>query len=586
VQLGNVLGYETHTRLAHIAPNLGSAKPLSVAVALITMVVMWHARRITASMPPLFVGLLAGTAAYHAFAFLGFSSRLGPVIGQTPAATPGPWSLLTLGPLIAEPGLVDILPAIVTGALGLALIASIDALLCAQLLARPGDPPCDSNRQLVRLGLGNMAAASAGGITGGLNLGSSLINRACGGRTPMSVLVNAAGVLATTAFLLPVLAYLPRTALSAAIMVVAIQHVDPSTIELVRRIRSGRAASRASFALDLLVILLVAILSIAVDIVLAVLAGVGIAIVLFIVRMSGSVVRRTYRGDAVPSRRERGERETAILAEHGRRIHVLELEGAIFFGTVGRLVDAVDRALADGARFLVLDLGRVTAADMTGGHLLSQIDADLAARGGRLVLAGLNESNHWGLMLRAHGVTAPGVGGEPFPDTDRAIEWAEDQILAATTGGEVVIHTCAVEDMDAFRGFDETELAALRAALETRHYAAGDVVIAEGAREFDLVLVMRGSASVHVKEPDGRVTRVASCSAGTVLGELALLDRAPRSATVRADGELTCLVLTEAAFRDFKATHPTTAITLLGNLAREVSGRLRRATRSIRHLAA
>jgi MFS superfamily sulfate permease-like transporter len=182
---------------------------------------------------------------------------------------------------------------------------------------------------------------------------------------------------------------------------------------------------------NLLVILLVATLSIVLNIVLAVFLGIGIAIVLFIVRMSGSLVRRTYRADTVPSRRERGERHGAILAEHGRLIHVLELEGAIFFGTVERLADAIDRAVADGARFLILDFGRVTDVDITGGRLLSQIHTDLATRGGHLLLTNLNGHSHWGRRLRDLGVTTPPTGDQPFPDSDRAIEWAEDQILAA-----------------------------------------------------------------------------------------------------------------------------------------------------------
>ncbi len=589
VQLGNVLGYETHTRLAQVVPNLGSAKPLSVAVTLVTMAVMWQARRVTTAMPPLLTGLLAGTATHHALAFLGFSTWLGPSIGPTPAAMPGPWNLWAFGALVAEPGVTDILPVVVTGGLGLAIIASIDALLCAQLLARPGDPRPDVNGQLMRLGLANMAAASSGGITGGVNLGPSAINRAYGARTPLSVLVNAAAVLAAAMLLLPVLGHVPRAALSAVIMVVAIQHVDPSTIQLVRRLASGRVASRASLGLDLFVILLVATLSIVLDIVHAVLLGAGIAIVLFILRMSSSLVRRTYRGDAVPSRRERGARQRALLAEHGRLVHVLQLEGAIFFGTVGRLADAVDRAVAEGARFLVLDLGRVTDVDGTGGRLLAQIEADLATRGGHLLLAGRIEHSQWWRTLRDLGVTTPGSGDQPFPDSDRAVEWAEDQILAAA-GDDAVDRPAAasaleIEDLEVFRGLSVTDRATLRGALETRRYAAGDVVIAEGATESDLFLVTRGRASVHLREPDGRVTRIASVSAGAVLGEIALLDHAPRSATVVADEELTCFVLTEAAFRELEAKHPTIAISLHGSLAREVSGRLRRATQTIRHLA-
>jgi MFS superfamily sulfate permease-like transporter len=585
VQLGNVLGYGTHTGLGQIVPNLGSAKPLSVAVALVTMVVMWHARRVTASMPPLLVGLLAGTAAYHALAFVGFSSRLGPVIGPTPAATPGPWNLRAFAALVGEPRFTDVLPVIVTGGLGLAIIASIDALLCTQLLSRPGDPRPEGNRQLARLGLGNMVAASSGGITSGVNLGPSAINRACGAQTSMSVVVNAGAVLATTVLLLPVLAYVPRAALSAVIMVVAIQHVDPSTIQLVRRLAARHVANRASLTLDLFVIALVATLSIVLNIVLAVFVGLGIAIVLFIVRMSGSLIRRTYRADTVPSRRQRSEHERAILAEHGRAIHVLELEGAIFFGTVERLTDAIGRAVADGARFVILDLGRVTDVDITGGRLLSQTHADLATRGNHLLLTSLNEHSHWGRMLRDLSVTTPDTGDRPFPDSDRAIEWAEDQILAATSVGDAVPDTFAVEDLEVFRGLTEAELATLRPMLEARRYTAGDVVIAEGATESELFFIIRGSASVHLREPEGRATRLASFSSGTVLGELALLDHAPRSATVLADDELACFVLTEAAFSQLRASHPAIAMSLVGNLAREVSGRLRRATHTIRHLA-
>jgi hypothetical protein len=51
-------------------------------------------------------------------------------------------------------------------------------------------------------------------------------------------------------------------------------------------------------------------------------------------------------------------------------------------------------------------------------------------------------------------------------------------------------------------------------------------------------------------------------------------------------GELACFVLTEAAFEQLKASHLAIAINPMSNLAREVSGRLRRATRTIRHLVA
>ena len=81
-----------------------------------------------------------------------------------------------------------------------------------------------------------------------------------------------------------------------------------------------------------------------------------------------------------------------------------------------------------------------------------------------------------------------------------------------------------------------------------------------------------------------RENRLATFSAGTVFGELALLDPGPRSASVEADQELTCYVLTEEAFEQLRKDHPHIAITLLTNLGRELSRRLRRANGTIYQL--
>jgi MFS superfamily sulfate permease-like transporter len=301
VQIGTVLGYDTHTPLGQLAAKLGTAKPLSVLVALVTILAMWHARRFTTAIPPLIVGLAAGTATYYTLSAFGWSAGLGPVIGSTPAARLQPSNVPAFAELVRDPRLLDLLPAMVSGALGLAIIASIDALLCAQLLRRPGESSSGGNAQLIRLGLGNTVAAACSGITSGVNLGPSLANQAHGARRPLSVLVNAGAVLLTLAALLPMIAHLPRVALSGVIMVVAIQHVDRSTVHLVRRLASRHVVDRWSLGLDLLVILLVATLSILLNIVVAVLLGIVIAIVLFLRRMSRSLVRRTY--GAIPSTR-------------------------------------------------------------------------------------------------------------------------------------------------------------------------------------------------------------------------------------------------------------------------------------------
>src|SRR5262245_19919284 len=105
----------------------------------------------------------------------------------------------------------------------------------------------------------------------------------------------------------------------------------------------------------------------------AVSIGVGVAITLFFYRMSRSIVRRTYRGDAVRSKRMLEPRLTEFLAEAGHRIVVFELEGPIFFGTAEKLARQVEADVRNDTTFVILDLRRVNEPDTTGAAVLVQL---------------------------------------------------------------------------------------------------------------------------------------------------------------------------------------------------------------------
>jgi CRP-like cAMP-binding protein len=109
-------------------------------------------------------------------------------------------------------------------------------------------------------------------------------------------------------------------------------------------------------------------------------------------------------------------------------------------------------------------------------------------------------------------------------------------------------------------------------------------VIREGSEDRDLFMMSRGTASVRVGASPGRQKRLASFSAGAVFGEIALLDEQPRSATVVADEDAVCYVLPEESYRALVRDHQSIAITLLRNLGRELSQRLRRANATISQL--
>ena len=182
VQLGNVCGFDRSVPFTQVPQYLGSIKPLSVAIAAITFVVMWNAKKLLPRVPPILVGMGAGCILYYLGELAGLGSHLGPIIASEPRAEIGVTALPYFAGLARVDNSIALLPTILGGALALAIIASIDALLCAKLVAAPGEARSDGDQLLIRLGVGNVGAACIGGITSGINIGPSIANRAFGAR--------------------------------------------------------------------------------------------------------------------------------------------------------------------------------------------------------------------------------------------------------------------------------------------------------------------------------------------------------------------------------------------------------------------
>ena len=575
VQLGNVLGFEHNIRFTRVFGAIGQARPLSLLVAALTFAAMWNARRITTKVPPVLIGLGCGIIAYYGIVLSGFADMLGPNIGALAASAAMRTVLVDFSGLPMAVPLESSVSVIMPSALALAIIASIDALLCDKLTSQPGELRAGDDRLLIRLGIANAVSASFGGITNGINIGPSLTNRAFGGSSWLSVIVNAAAVLAAATLLFPALAYMPRAVLSAAIMVIAIQHIDPWTKQLAARLIKPGTPQRGAIALDLGVSVFVSLLSIAINVVSAVFIGIVLAVLLFVVRMSRSNIRRLYRCDAVRSRRYRDAAELEVLHAQGASVLVIELQGALFFGSAERLAQIVDSETFKGTAALLLELRRITEIDSTGTRILGDIDAALGARGVKLAL-----------VLSGRTETAARLADifqrdRFFPDIDRAMEWAEDDLLRKAGTGQSL--ELSLDRVPLLRDFTADQVERLRSWLEPVAWPAGHVVFRHGDPGSSLYLVTRGRASVHLRHDDGGI-RLVTFAAGAVFGELALLDRGPRSATITADEDLTGFGLSEASFTELCHERPDIAIKLLSALGRELSVRLRYANMTIQQL--
>ena len=581
VQLGDVCGFDHNIPFKAVFGHLAEVKPLSLAVALVTFVVMWKARVVTTKIPPLLVGLGIGTVLYFLLVLTGFGAQLGPVIGL-PVAVESPTPYRAIGDQIHLGDFAELLPFIVSGAFALALVAAIDALLCAKLVTPAGAKKADGNRLLMRLGIGNVLSACVGGITSGINIGPSLANRAFGAKTSLSVLINVAVLLLMSSVLFPLASHIPRVVLSATIMVIAVQHIDPWSIDLVRRIGTSASRHRGLMLLDLLVVAVVAALSVIINIVTAVFLGIVIAIALFIVRMSRSNIRRRYNCDKVHSRKARTPEEATLLEKRGGDILGLELQGVLFFGSAEMLSDDIERASAAGLRTIILDLRRVTEIDATGARILADIQASLARKNQHLALA-LAKNSETAARLSEAGIIEAMGAGCLFEDIDRAMEWAEDELIR-TDAKDTKSNEIPLASVDLLSTLTSAELEAVEHHTRRETFPRGKIIFREGDPGSELFIVTKGRTSAYINLINGGDIRLATFAPGTIFGELAILDTGPRSASVVADDEVICYVLSEQQFAALAKDAPAVAIKLLSGLGRELSRRLRRANQTIQQL--
>ncbi len=273
-------------------------------------------------------------------------------------------------------------------------------------------------------------------------------------------------------------------------------------------------------------------------------------------------------------------RSAALLEKRGAEILVLELQGVLFFGSADRLSTEIE-GLSD-ARTIILDLRRITEIDTTGARILGDIQLSLARKNQRFALA-LSSNSEVAARLVEAGIL-DGIGtGCVFEDIDRAMQWAEDDLLRAEAS-EFSNDEIPLAQVDLLSTLTAAEIETVKSHTRRETYARGQIIFREGDPGKELFIVTKGRVSASLRQAAGGDIRLVTFAPGTVFGELAILDAGPRSASVTADDDVICYVLSEQEFAALGVGAPAVAIKLLAGLGRELSGRLRRANRMIHQL--
>src|SRR5579859_2595554 len=116
---------------------------------------------------------------------------------------------------------------------------------------------------------------------------------------------------------------------------------------------------------------------------------------------------------------------------------------------------------------------------------------------------------------------------------------------------------------DLFSGLDGAHLAACAAAFREVHFAKGETLFARGEIGNRLFLIAEGRVRLAVMTDEGRELSFRHATAGDLVGEIAALDGAPRSADASALSAVLAYSLERNAFAELCAAHPAISTALV-----------------------
>ncbi|MBI5721541.1 MAG: SLC26A/SulP transporter family protein [Burkholderiales bacterium] len=564
------------------------APPLALGLATAAFIafVAWRRPR----WPALLAGFVFGLALTQAMRLAWPSLHWGVTVSAIPVAMPPGAAWL---PFFDDDSWVVVArhaPAIGLTALLLGLIGALESLLSMVSIEQGSGRRLAPDRELAVLGLANVAGGLVGALpTVMLRAGALAVQRA-GGRGAVAALAAAGATLAIFMLAGPALDLVPQALLAGVMLMVGFSLVDRWSARVGARwwraVQRGRLPEGDDTAVGLAVMAVVCALTATFGVPVGVGVGVVLSLVVFVRRINRSLVRAQFTGTARPSRRIYPGAIEARLLGLRTRVALLELEGALFFGSAAHLPERAE-ALAPPVRFVILDLRRVSTVDESGAMLMHEVAQRLARHGQELLLAGVASGSTVARALKAFAPWAAGSAPRTFFDADQAMEAAEAALLAEAaqddaalaallaTEAELPLEACSL-----VRGLSPRELRQVAAAMHRRELRAGDVIFRQGDDAEALYVVTRGSVSavVVVRGTVNRTQRFASLGPGTMFGEMALLDQAGRSADAVADSDACLQVLSREGLDQLLREHPELAAKLYRNIAAHLGERLRAAS--------
>src|SRR6202041_1568187 len=338
-------GLRFHEKLWSLIQALPTINPATAGLALLALAILTFGARYLRRIPAPLVALVVVTVVQAVFHFNGVAT-IGSAFGGIPRTLPA-FSVPSLD-------LARVL-SLVGPAFTIALLGAIESLLSAVVADGMAGTTHDSNQELIGQGVANIVAPLLGGFAATGAIARTATNIRSGATGPLAALVHSGFLILVVLLLAPLAATIPLCCLSAILFV-----VSWNMSELPQAVRLARKAPKP----DAAILLVTFLLTVFVDLVVAVNVGVIVAALMFMRRSAEAVQIEEQSADTASG--------ADATSRAGDGVVVYSIQGPFFFGAAEKL----ERTLAQTqlrAHTLILRMGHVPFVDATGILAIEEI---------------------------------------------------------------------------------------------------------------------------------------------------------------------------------------------------------------------
>ncbi len=386
LQLAPLVGYDTVKGGILSAflnlPNVYAYPIIDAAVlGIVTLMIvyMWPAK-LNKLFPSPLLALIVGTVLYLLF----FQDGQAKILGEIPTGIPGLHMPVFTSVLLAD---------MLKSAFVLAMLGAIDSLLTSLVADNITRSHHDSDRELIGQGVGNTIAGFFWGLPGAGATMRTVVNIRAGGLTPISGALHSLVLLAVVLGASPLAENIPHAVLAGILIKVGVDIID---WDFLKRLKSTPQV-------DVIIMIVVLLMTVFVDLITAVAAGVVVSSLILVQRLSNLQLDKINVISALKEEHPLSKEEASLLTGLKGKATLFHLSGPISFGAAKGMSKKLDHI--DDYKVLLLDFSDVDFIDTTSSKAVEDIIQNHVDSDRDVYLIGFDE-NIFDLMLRLN-ILAP-----------------------------------------------------------------------------------------------------------------------------------------------------------------------------------